>query len=259
MQLHKACRNSKYCGIVQRTFVPDNLVLWSIPWPYYSPVEFTDERILSKVNKPYWADDESVTHIKFNCIDNGLNRRSYDGIYSMDTVTGRPINPKGRTGISGRGLLGHWGPNHAADSLVYHMLPNSRIKFIAITRKDTKSYALPGGMIDKGETPKHAAVRELMEEAFASSKLTVAEMGRYIDFENYFVPFEGYVDDHRNTDNAWMETVVHCFKANDNIDSLSLCGGDDAESARWLDLSDSHILFDGHQIFLELLRKHINT
>lgn len=27
-------------------------------------------------------------------------------------------NPVGRTGISGRGLLGKWGPNHAADPLV---------------------------------------------------------------------------------------------------------------------------------------------
>lgn len=27
-------------------------------------------------------------------------------------------NPRGRTGLSGRGLLGRWGPNHAADPIV---------------------------------------------------------------------------------------------------------------------------------------------
>ena len=27
-------------------------------------------------------------------------------------------NPIGRTGVCGRGLLGRWGPNHAADSVV---------------------------------------------------------------------------------------------------------------------------------------------
>jgi len=27
-------------------------------------------------------------------------------------------NPVGRTGIQGRGWLGRWGPNHAADSIV---------------------------------------------------------------------------------------------------------------------------------------------
>lgn len=28
------------------------------------------------------------------------------------------MNPVGRTGIYGRGLLGRWGPNHAADPVV---------------------------------------------------------------------------------------------------------------------------------------------
>lgn len=27
-------------------------------------------------------------------------------------------NPVGRTGLTGRGLLGRWGPNHAADPVV---------------------------------------------------------------------------------------------------------------------------------------------
>ena len=29
-----------------------------------------------------------------------------------------PLNVKGRTGVIGRGLLGKWGPNHAADPIV---------------------------------------------------------------------------------------------------------------------------------------------
>ena len=31
---------------------------------------------------------------------------------------GLPVNPVGRTGLRGRGLLGRWGPNHAADPVV---------------------------------------------------------------------------------------------------------------------------------------------
>lgn len=31
---------------------------------------------------------------------------------------GRPLNPEGRTGLKGRGILGKWGPNHAADPVV---------------------------------------------------------------------------------------------------------------------------------------------
>ena len=49
---------------------------------------------------------------------------------------GRPLNPNGRTGIRGRGLLGRWGPNHAADPLVTRM-HNGKLEFIAIQRRDT--------------------------------------------------------------------------------------------------------------------------
>lgn len=31
-------------------------------------------------------------------------------------------NPVGRTGISGRGCLGRWGPNHAADPIVTRLV-----------------------------------------------------------------------------------------------------------------------------------------
>lgn len=38
------------------------------------------------------------------------------GTYNI--VDGYPQNPIGRTGIIGRGVLGRWGPNHAADPVV---------------------------------------------------------------------------------------------------------------------------------------------
>lgn len=41
-------------------------------------------------------------------------------------IDGKPINIVGRTGISGRGQLGKWGPNHAADPVV------TRSKFFPI-------------------------------------------------------------------------------------------------------------------------------
>ena len=37
--------------------------------------------------------------------------------------TGAPRNPMGRTGMTGRGLLGKWGPNHAADPIVTRWEP----------------------------------------------------------------------------------------------------------------------------------------
>ena len=53
---------------------------------------------------------------KWNKQDNVVNRRSYHGDYKI--IDGKPQNPVGRTGIIGRGRLGRWGPNHAADAIV---------------------------------------------------------------------------------------------------------------------------------------------
>lgn len=38
---------------------------------------------------------------------------------------GYPLNPRGRTGMRERGLLGKWGPNHAADPIVTRWQPGS--------------------------------------------------------------------------------------------------------------------------------------
>ena len=49
------------------------------------------------------------------------------------------------------------------------------------------------------------------------------------------VVYKGYVDDPRNTDNAWMETVAYHFHCTEQqAQMLKLSGGDDARSATWL-------------------------
>ena len=58
--------------------------------------------------------------------------------------------------VSGRGLLGHWGPNHAGDPVVTRWAKNRSIgnskvlEVVLINRKDSGELALPGGMVDAG-------------------------------------------------------------------------------------------------------------
>lgn len=58
--------------------------------------------------------------------------------------------------VSGRGLLGRWGPNHAGDPVVTRWAQSSPgdqrrvLEIVLITRRDTKELALPGGMVDPG-------------------------------------------------------------------------------------------------------------
>lgn len=63
----------------------------------------------------------------------------------------------GRTGIQGRGLLGRWGPNHAADPILTRWTRDSYgniicdkdskkpiMQFLAIERAHEKEWAIPG-------------------------------------------------------------------------------------------------------------------
>lgn len=60
--------------------------------------------------------DSADFHPKWNSIDGKIDRTSFHGKYEIDER--RPLNVAGRTGIIGRGLLGRWGVNHAADPIV---------------------------------------------------------------------------------------------------------------------------------------------
>jgi ADP-ribose pyrophosphatase len=51
---------------------------------------------------------------------------------------GRPLNPLGRTGIAGRGLLGKWGANFAADPVITRTSPkHGHLELLVIRRSDT--------------------------------------------------------------------------------------------------------------------------
>ena len=62
---------------------------------------------------------------------------------------GRPLNPRGRTGLAGRGLLGKWGPNHAADPIVTRLHPTTnQLQVVVVKRTDgSDEWSLPGVLI----------------------------------------------------------------------------------------------------------------
>ena len=85
---------------------------------------------------------------------------------------------------------------------------------LAIIRLDMAgTYAIPGGIVaqGKGVSAKargdlEAAARRLPEE---QSERTLAQLTAL--FEQTNLVYRGYVDDHRNTDNAWMESTAMLF------------------------------------------------
>lgn len=275
---HVACRNSLYAKTIQRFAVPDEVVSWESSFESYNP-PFFDSPILD--GKP-WADlkvDDPSFKPNFNSLDGNVNRMSHIGTYKI--VNNLPLNPFGRTGIKGRGMLGRFGPNHAADPIVSTWKRNQKneimkheqskkpiLMILCIKRGDTEEIALPGGMVDPGEQVSVTLKREFIEEAL-NGKMKEEDLEEF--FSGGEEIYDGYVDDPRNTDNgkdflfsilflflklfilAWMETVAVNFHDEDGrfLSKLKFEAGDDAIGIHWIEVDKDVKLYASHSRMIQ--------
>jgi hypothetical protein len=155
--------------------------------------------------------------------------------------SGMPINPMGKVGIKGQGVLGKWGPNFAVD-LVPFVIDNKGIHQITITRKDNSGKAMIGGFLDPEDNSiKAAAIREGVEEAL-SSKIT---NNLAVKLEEEFLKKTKQTamisnGDGRNTDNSWMMTsLVYGVLPHEIVKEIKVEGKDDASEARFEKISSN--------------------
>jgi len=270
LNLHKKCRNATYSEGPQRLPVPDDKVPWTTDFEAYKPVDYTSAKVLAG---PAYADSwdpVAIKKFKFNGFEkDGLMRVSFEGPYNI--IEDLPRNPKGRTGMTGRGRLGRFGPNHAADPIVTRFKRNDKgellkdargkkmLEAVLIKRKDTGEWAIPGGMVETGDSVSETLSKEFAEEAMAKLELTKElQVKVQRDIKDLFakaqnIPvYEGYVDDPRNTDNAWMETVAVNFHDADGttVGAFKLKAGDDAVGAQWTVVTAETKLYASHSDFI---------
>jgi len=254
--------------------------------PDYKPVYFVHPNVVkhsvSNTEGQKWADPENFSFVMQggkgipnvdDLIEKSVyvqwdNRQTFCA-ESMDKLViaddkGKtlPRNPVGRTGMQGRGLLGKWGPNQAADPIVTCLSPvTGLLCMVAVLRDDTKEWAIPGGMVIGKSLVTETLKKGFGKEA-AENSVDMKEVLREIfDKRNGVVIYEGYVDDPRNTDNAWMETTVvhyHCLPHQAERLKLS-AGGGDTNQVSWLCIEDNNErycnLYASHRTFVDLAVK----
>lgn len=238
--LHVKARFEKPAEYPERYPVPDHLVSWERAYPEYAPPYYVSPVVLQNdcSSKPGgWADPEDISLLK------EVVSVSFAGELRHDQL-GRALNPAGRTGVTGRGLLGKWGPNYAADPVITWVNESERrVELLAVQRRDNGQWAIPGGMVDKGEEISATLTRELVEETGVALDLS---RGRLI--------YQGYVDDPRNTDHAWMETTAkHLHLDPDTARRLDLVAGSDARAVRWFPLTPETVgeLYASHSALVK--------
>lgn len=230
--------------------------------PMYDPKHIDETALL--VPRPAWADPTDVSNEELETRKTHVNMklkplRDSGYLCTFNDRVGlskRYLNPKGKTGITGRGILGKFGPNHAADVLVTRRNTQTGVYEALLVEKNIEGescLAWPAGMVEAGESVPETLKRELLEEAVAQNEavdllFSICKRG---------VVFAGHVDDWRNTDHAWMETNAVHFHATDMIGAqlkLSVQDVGEINRSRWVDIDRVRSMYASHMDWLRILR-----
>jgi nicotinamidase/pyrazinamidase len=152
-------------GAIDFSSMGDEARWWKNPLPNYDPKFYTAEFVLasSRLKKAGgWADPESIEEAKivFNDTQEEHDGSAVNGkTCRLSTENGKvvgiemeyittskdgtskqsefPRNPRERTGIRGRGVLGNWGPNYVADPVITrdHPVLDGLFQVLVVGRK----------------------------------------------------------------------------------------------------------------------------
>uniref|UniRef100_A0A1A8PBL2 Transient receptor potential cation channel, subfamily M, member 2 n=1 Tax=Nothobranchius rachovii TaxID=451742 RepID=A0A1A8PBL2_9TELE len=169
-RFHVKARQFRYPDSkITRFPVPEEKVPWEVSFPSYKP--------------PY-----------YDCKEDGCD---IDGSEALEKYR----NPEGRTGIRGRGALSRLGPNRNLDLVLTRWRDSERsvLEFLGVWGESREFLVLPGGLADSAEHLPAPLKKTLGDKIYETLNAKFSEGIKV---------FEGYVDDCRNTDNAWVETTV---------------------------------------------------
>jgi len=264
---HKTARTQAPQEYGKRFHVPDHKVAWEIKYPGYRPRNVVSQVIL---NNDYsqnlggrWADPQDFK-IVLKDIAEGAREpiTSYEGTIKFDNKTGMPLNPRGRTGIKGRGVLGKYGTNNAADPIITRINPRTgEYEVLLVRRKDNGIPAFPGGFLGRIVNIGKASLENTLDAAVRELKEETGIVLTKDDIEKAVSVYKGYADDWRNTDNAWVETEAWHFHIEDLYRAMSMvpCVSDDAKEARWVSVENVAIFEQNpsHAMILSMVKQRL--
>jgi ADP-ribose pyrophosphatase len=214
---HMRIRGERPDTYPKRQLISIDESLWAVECPEYDPPYHVDERVLGNDNSKIpngWADPEDFRKVSERLGTTKARHRD-----DQD----RPLNPRGRTGMEGRGLLGLWGPNPSVSAIITRTgSTGDRVDILLGSTAESTDLELPKGFVMPNEAP-----------AQAFQRVVEAETGWKLDVTNATGVFDGYVYDPRQTDHAWVEIRAESLHfAFDNAETSFRPGGQ-FEDFRW--------------------------
>ena len=191
---------------------------WVLDCEEYNPPYYVAPEVLENdrsVKPDGWADPEKVQ---------AGGQEWNTGTSKHRDDEGRPLNPRGRTGIVGRGLLGRWGANASvAAAFVRTHAESGFIEILLGSKEDRLDLSLPKGFVLPDESSDEAVSRVLERESgFRPDSLEGVPV------------FDGYTFDPRQTDHAWVESRSYLFSTEaDAVPGRFEAGGEFDEVKWW--------------------------
>ncbi|KAL3314907.1 Transient receptor putative cation channel subfamily M member 2 [Cichlidogyrus casuarinus] len=282
----------KYPGM--RMNVPPEKIAWNLDYPDYFAYDSSEELVL-------YANDDAhdggnfqhgmpfnfreLRSIPFNQYDSRvhLRRQSLLGRYRLDPNTGAPLNPMGRTGLLGKGLLPRWGPNHCIVIVLTRWMRDTRssepvmrankhvLQYIVLERN--KRFCIPWFLTDhSNKCDLDECVPELIHDLIVQRAKAVCperrvqRLIRRLAKADTLQVFKGYLDDQLNADSAWLESVVVNIQEGDGrgslfTDDLLKVMGEPGtqEQVKWLELSHNSNLRTSHNYILKTVAELRNS
>nr|DBA32338.1 TPA: hypothetical protein GDO54_000138 [Pyxicephalus adspersus] len=239
--------------------VPDEMVPWEVEFPEYNPPLYNAERNDRGTYDPNTEMEQK--NRKYNSVDGLFDFRSCCGSYTVQD--GLPLNPMGRTGLRGVGSLRWFGPNHSLHPVVTRWTtssangPNPKasknmLEVLVVRRRENELWSLPGGTLDPGQRVP-IEFQALLKKTYLREFLALLDSGTEV--------FHGYLDDPRNTDNAWIETQainVH-LGTKESLDTFlqNLKESDHEITLRWQLLDHKIPLYANEKEILQRTAEHL--
>jgi ADP-ribose pyrophosphatase len=190
---------------------------WIMECSQYDPPYHVDPSVLDndRTRTPGgWADPEDFAQMRDD--DSVRSAKHKDD-------AGRPLNPHGRTGIAGRGLLGRWGTNLAVAAIASRANRDAgHVEILLGQKEGHPDLTIPKGFVLPDETPEEAMARVLEVETGWRPE---AEAGDSVS--------EGYTYDPRQTDHAWVETRAYLFYQGAEAARGTLQAGGEFDEVKW--------------------------
>ncbi|KAK4470843.1 hypothetical protein MN116_006359 [Schistosoma mekongi] len=243
-----------------RMNVPSDKINWKIPYDTYRTFTITDDRIALPYPEVEDGPDVLPQTLPYNSYDNvkGVSRMSLRGrvriVRQTDHITdprttnvmsksapsksaaklseyipvGYPLNPCGRTGLTGKGLLPHWGPNHCIIIAITRPDPGhgtfASLPIIQVgLLRNNQQLCLPWYLTDHREDCDFQDCSANVIHGFIQRRLTnlfedkhqLQSMLISLKTASISIAYTGYIMDHLNADHAWIEGVLFNIHENE--------------------------------------------